>query len=121
MESLFYSEADSQMEMMKLDKLSGADEFDYLWNSIGEIEKSASHRRMSTVTSSTDSLLEHFSGGVTSSGIIPLTMNSSSALDTSSNSSTGSYSPDVSPIENKNFFSRVNNMAPSVPSSTPYS
>ena len=119
MESLFYSEADSQMEMMKLDKMSDSEEFEYLWNSIGEIEKSSPYGRMPAVSSTS---LEHFDGGVTSSNnISPMTLNSSSALDTSSNSSTGSYSPVVSPVENKSFSYRENNVAPSVPSSTPYS
>ena len=123
---MFYSEADTSMEMMKLERMSDSEELDYLLNSIGEIEQSSMYNRMATVSdaSSTGSDYDDYQStsliNSNTAVISPLTVNSSPMVDARNNTYGGSYRSSDYTAKSRGSSIKANNLAPTVPSSTPY-
>ena len=124
---MFYSEAHTSMEMMKLERMSDSEELDYLLNSIGEIERSSMYNRMAAAsnassTSSSDHD-DYQTPGVINSNtavISPLTVNSSPMFDARNSTHGGSYRSSEYTANSRSSSIKVNSLAPTVPSSTPY-
>ena len=91
---MFYSETDTSMEMMKLERMSDSEELDYLLNSIGEMEQSSLHTRMASSSdgSSTNSPDYQYTGVVNSNTAVisPLTVNSSPMFNARNGTNSGS-------------------------------
>ena len=122
---MFYSETDTSMEMMKLERMSDSEELDYLLNSIGEMEQSSLHTRMasSSDASSTNSSDYQYTGVVNSNTAVisPLTVNSSPMFNARNGTNSGSSFRSLDYTTNRRSSSiKANSVAPTVPSSTPY-
>ena len=122
---MFYSETDTSMEMMKLERMSDSEELDYLLNSIGEMEQSSLHTRMASSSdgSSTNSSDYQYTGVVNSNTAVisPLTVNSSPMFNARNGTNSGSSFRSLEYTTNRRSSSiKANSVAPTVPSSTPY-
>ena len=124
---MFYSEANTSMEMMKLERMSDSEELDYLLNSIGEIERSSMYNRMATVsnassTSSSDHDDYQTTGVIHSNTAVisPLTVNSSPVFHARNSTNAGSFRSSEYIANSRSSSIKANSLAPTVPSSTPY-
>ena len=121
---MFYSETDTSMEMMKLERMSDSEELDYLLNSIGEMEQSSLHTRMasSSDASSTNSSDYQYTGVVNSNTAVisPLTVNSSPMFNARNGTNSGSFGSLEYTTNRRSSSIKANSLAPTVPSSTPY-